>query len=312
MNPEIPEISNPLTAGKVVGEGITYAVYSRQSVERGHPEYIMGRSELDDFNTCPSKWLAGFESDGSKATEWGTAFDCAVLTPERLKTDYAVCPETYPDSKTGEPKPWTFAANFCKAWREKQGDRTILKAETAKELETAEKALYADEVATEFVLCSKRQVMVLAEYRDKETGLVVPVKALIDLVPDMNHERFGKCLADLKTTTCASPRVWSREVEKYKLHWQGALYLDAWTAATGEDRVDFRHVIVESDPPYQTGRRILSADFIAFGRLGYLGALKRYCQCLKSGEWPDYETQPAMVIDGWGVTELESWMINRE
>lgn len=312
MNPEIPEIPNPLTAGKVVGENIAQAVYRRQSVERGHPEYIMGRSELDDFNTCPSKWLAGFESDGSKATEWGTAFDSFVLTPEQFKTGFAVCPETYPDSKTGEPKPWTFAANFCKEWRSKQGEKTILKAETSKELDTAAKALYGDREAGLFLVCSKRQVMVIAEYRDKETGITVPVKALIDMVPDVAHERFGKCLADLKTTTCASPRVWSREVEKYKLHWQGALYLDAWKAATGERRDHFRHIIIETDHPYQTARRILSEDFINFGRLGYFGALKRYCQCLKSGEWPDYETQPAMVIDGWGVTEMEAWMINRE
>lgn len=309
---EIPELPNPLIMGKICGENISPDVYHRQSVERGHPDYMMGRSELDAFNTCAAKWRAGWTPKESDATEWGSAFDCLILTPGELPNRFAVCPETYPDTKTKEPKPWTFQANFCKEWREKQGQKTILKADTFNELTAATNSLLADKVSAAFVSCSRKQVMVTALYPDKDTGLTVPVKALIDLVPDAKHEEFGKSLGDLKTATCAAPRVWAREVEKYRLHWQAALYLDAYTSATGEDRLDFRHIIVESDPPYQTARRMLSPDFIALGRMGYVTALKRYCQCLKTGVWPDYEVAPSVVIQGWSVTQLEAYMVNRE
>lgn len=309
----LPELPNPLTAGRIVGSDIDAAEYRHQVVERGHKDYIMGRTDLLDFARCPHKWLMGYESEETDATEWGQLFEQLVMYPEAAEFRFAVCPETYPDSKTGEPKPWTFAANFCKEWKKEQGKKIIVKAETWTQAQNATKFFWARPQLANLVNCSKKQVMVEAAYGDKETGIVVHVRGLLDFVPDKASEEFGQCLADLKTTRNAEPFSWARDVFQYGLHVQGALYLDLYNCAMkNESRIDFRHLISESGPPWEPAARILSQDFITLGRMRYIDALKRYCACLKSGIWPGYDTAEAgMFYKGWLITEAESWMINR-
>lgn len=304
----MPAIPNPIAEAKVVGTNIEYAVYSRQSVEKGNPAYIMGRSDLAEFAACPKKWLltSDLAGESTEATEWGTLMDCLVLTPGQFKDRFAVCPETYPDTKTKEPKPWTFAANFCKDWKLSQGDKTIIKAQEYGRAQQAVKAL--DQDSQDLIAASERQVMVIGQYTDKETELTIPLKGLIDLVPKVDHPKWGTCLADLKTTSDASPRTWARQINQFSLNWQAALYLDLYTKAHEEDRNTFRHIVQENKEPFITGRRILSVEFVEMGRRAYLEALRDYCQCLKSNIWPDYETQ-GMCIDGWSIAEPEAWMV---
>jgi len=132
------------------------------------------------------------------------------------------------------------------------------------------------------------------------------LKILIDLCPAVDSE-WGKSLVDLKTATSAAVRPWTRAVHDHNLHVQAALYLDVWTACTGEDRTDFLHIVQESFAPYETCKRMLSAEYIEIGRMKYLDALKRYCQCLKTGIWPGYEV--SREFNGWGIIEPEPWMV---
>lgn len=306
---EIPEIANPIASAKVVGDNISFEGYARQSVLKGDAQYMLGRSDLAEFANCPKKWKlkSDIPGESTEATEWGILMDCIKLTPGEFEKRFAVCPETYPDAKTKEPKPWTFAANYCKDWREQQGDKTIVKAADYLRAKAAEFAF--DKDSQDLIDNSKRQVMVVGTYLDKDTGLEIPLKGLIDLVPDAGHPKWGGCLADLKTTTNASPWTWAKEINTYRLHWQAALYLDLWVAATNEDRNTFRHVVQENKEPFISGRRILSVEFLNLGRMQYLDALKRYCQCVHTQTWPDYE-QDGFVIDGWTVTQPEAWMIS--
>ena len=135
----------------------------------------------------------------------------------------------------------------------------------------------------------------------------MPLKILIDLKPAVDSP-WGKSLCDLKTCTSAATRAWTRTVFDHSLHVQAALYLDVWTADTGEDRVDFLHIVQESFAPYETCRRMLSAEYIEIGRMKYLEALKQYCQCLKTGIWPSYGGS-RMDWNGWQLIEPEPWMV---
>lgn len=308
----LPEIKNPLLDGRVVQADADYTEYSHQVVERGKRQYVMGRSDLMDFARCPHKWLMGYASEETDATEWGQLFEQLIMYPDHFEQRFAVCPETYPDSKTKEPKPWTFAANFCKEWREQNKGKTIIKADTETQARNAVKFFNGKPALRELVRCSKKQVWLEGKYEDKATEIIVPLHGLIDLAPDKEHEEFGCSLADLKTTKDADPFSWARDVHRYGLHVQAALYLDLWNAATGEGRIDFRHAISESGPPWETACRVLSQDFITLGRMRYIEALERYCQCLKSGDWPGYDTpEKGTVWQGWLITEPESWMVGR-
>lgn len=302
------EMRNPLTNGKVLGPNTDPEAYHHTKGERGKPDFVMSRGELLEFDRCPRRWLNGYESEETKATEWGTLIDALSLDGDRFDAKFAITPETYPDTKTGEPKPWNWNANFCKEWREDQSPKQVVKFETHQQAQNATKFLFGDPQIRELIKNSDHQVMVTAEYQDADTGIIVPIKTLLDLVPDSQHPDYGKCLADLKTCNSAACYPWTKSVFEHGYHVQAAMYLDAYTTATGEDRTDWLHVLQESFPPWQVGKRLLSSEFVELGRLKYITALKRYCQCLKSNDWPGYESGPNL-FNGWLIVQPEAWMV---
>lgn len=308
------EPKNLLASAKIISEQTDPETYiASKGGPRGEPDHIMSRGELIEFARCPHRWLMGYgeEDEDTTATEWGSLADCLALSPGRFAESYVVTPETYPDKKTGETKPWNWNATFCKDWREvtaKSGKKPV-KGETFTQVENAMKFLFANEQIASFIHRSKKQVFVMADYVDPETKIVVPIKCLLDLVPALDSP-FSKDLGDFKTCRSAKPFLWDRAVFEHGYHVQAALYMDAYTKATGEDRVSFRHILQESFPPWEPGKRILSAEYMELGRMAYLNALRRYCQCLASGVWPGYD-EGRFVIDGWLLSEPEDWMLGR-
>lgn len=302
-----------LTNAKIVGPA-TNGEYMRQDVKRGDPAMVMSRSELKQFVTCPSRWLAGYKEGGSDEQSWGDLVDCIVLTPDDFEDRFIVAPATYPakGKKKDDPeiqKPWNWAANYCKEWRENQAEGiTVIKHDDSLAVYEARKALLGDDSIRELLQASRFQVLITADYVDRETGIAVPLKGLVDIAPSKLHPDFGKCLADLKTCNSAHPSSWAKQVNNFGYDTQAALYLDIWNAATGEKRNEFRHVLQENYAPWQVGKRILSKEFLDLGRQKYLSALHHYVQCLATGFWPDYEFGQLM-IGGWSITDPEAWMV---
>ena len=302
---------------KVVGDNISHEAYHPQAegVVRGDPRWVMSRGELAEFSKCPERWKAGVESDETKSTEWGSLMDALILQAERADDLIAVCPETYENKKGGESE-WSRKSEYCREWEDErtaQG-KLVVRAKVYAEAQAALKALASESPvakrARAYISTCKRQVMVTAEYKDPTTDIVVPLKALIDLVPDKDSA-FGWSLGDFKTAVNAAVRVWSKACGDHHYHTQGAMYTDLWNAAAGEERTEFRHIIQENSHPWQLGTRVLSADFVEIGRTFYLEQLRRYCQCLKTGEWPDYEPSARWVTEGWSVIEPLPYMIEK-
>ncbi len=314
MIPLIGELKNVLTGGLVIGPIHDPSVYRAHgehgeygNFKRGNAGLFIGRSSLMEFYRCPKRWLNGYESEDSKATEWGSLVDCLFLTAAQFKDRYAIAPEFYPDSKTGEPKPWNANSNWCKKWIEEQFPKEIIKNKLFHAACDAVKVLESDPEIKALVECSQRQVMATASYQDVETGIVVPLKILIDLLPDKDSQ-WGGSIVDLKTADSASLRKWRSKVYQFNYDCQSAFYLDVWSATTGEDRQDFRNIVQESYSPYQTEKRLVSQEFLEIGRDKYMKALRLYCQCLKTNTWPGYDSD-CRTIDGWQLTEPEPWMV---
>jgi hypothetical protein len=308
------ETLNPLSNGRVIGANANAADYIKNEFPRGHRSFVMSRSALCEFNVCPSRWLAGIKDDDTTSTEWGSLMDCRVLEPEKFTERYAVTPEMYPCEPTKKDprteKPWSRNATFCKEWEESVAPRIAITKKEEFESAFAVKRLMVRQSIREMIEQSDKQVLVEAEYRDRETEIVVPIKCLIDLVPHVGSA-YGKSLADFKTSRSASPREWVRFVFQHNYHVQAAMYLDAYVAATGEDRLEFRHVIQENFSPYQPARRIVSEEYLELGRITYKNALKRYCRCLASDEWPDYDEEARESINGWQFAQPEPWMVGQ-
>lgn len=286
-------------------------------VERGNPYRVMSRSQLALFDECPMAWINGAQTEGTKAMEWGSIMD-ARITNAALLARYVVAPTTYeaPESKKKDaamiPKSWNMNADACKDWwklQEREG-KIPVKSDVWKESEAAQSALVRDKIAGDFLAACQFQVQVLCEWQDEETGIGVPIKCLLDFLP--KSVQWGGYIGDFKTAIDLEPEAWRKAVNAHGYHTQAALYLDAWNAATDENRNAFVHIIQSSKPPYQTARRQLDGDFIELGRDTYRRQLARYCQCLATGVWPDYDSdrqEQGEIIDGFRMVGPAAWMI---
>jgi hypothetical protein len=298
---------------EIIGKGIDYAEYAKQTTTRGEPGYVLSRGDLMEFAKCPRRWRLGYaDDDDTKSTEWGQLLEIILLDKAHIFKRIAVTPLEYPakPAKKGDPiedKPWNWNATYCKDWREKQGDKLVVAQKHFTEAEDAVQRLMDDKCIASLISASDSQVMVTGEYHDDATALVVPCRGLIDLHPSDPKSNFDDALADLKTCASAEPRPWARAVFQRGYHVQAALYLDLFNCATGEDRREFLHVLQENVKPFETARRSLSAEFISIGRDFYRNALVRYCQCLKSGTWPGYDDESSAFP--WQVVDVEPWMV---
>lgn len=312
-----------ISNGKIIGENCDSSAYRTQTVKRGDPAYVMSRGSLFDFARNPIKWLRGKEEDeGTTATDWGSLLDCMVLDRPNFNKRYVTTPATYPagprhakvragEISVGDPLPWNSNAAYCDEWisANLQG-REVADADDVDGCKLAIYNLLRDEDIANILEHSKFQVMLTAEWRDPDTGMVIPLKALVDIVPneDCPALEAPESLIDLKSTKNAEEESWVRDVAKYGLDVQAALYLEIWNSIPGvKPRTFFKHLISENEHPYYVEKQSLTKEFLDRGKSIYQYALRTYCQCLKTGEWPGYKKR--IVVNGWGQTQPTVWQL---
>lgn len=292
---------------KIIGSGISYAEYSRQTAKRGEKDFVMSRGELMDFAACPHKWIAGYQSHDTKSSEWGTLIDFLALNGQDFDKHFAVCPEKYKNEK-GETKDWNFNANVCKDWKREQCGKRIIKADVLREANKAVEILFYQ--FPDMFNDSLEQVMAVAQWRDQATGYLIPVKILLDMVPNNLHPQFGKSLADLKTGQSAAPHDIESAIFNHDYDAQAALYTDVYCAATGEERIEWLLIFQENSEPYEVAdpMPMLSQEYIELGRAKYRNALKFYAHCLATNTWPSYSPGHRMNFGATYLVEPKPWM----
>ncbi len=265
-------------------------------VPRGAPERRMSQSELKAFDSDPWSWRHGSSKEETDAMEWGSLVDCLYLTPDEFSNRYALRPATYPAPTKADPdlrKPWNGNSKWCKDWlaeQEKAGVSPIAK----KKLDLAKSAvrrLEECELAQALRAGSATQRVCTWDYRDPETGIVVPLKCMIDIAPE-----DAEFLADFKTTTDPSLAAWRRIASRFRYDLQGAFYRWGFQESTGEDRPAFGFVVQGSDFPFPVAAYYLNDRDFRIGehggstRWGYVRGfreiLARYCRCLADDHWP--------------------------
>lgn len=305
------------TSAVILGDNIVRKPDGKNNQLRGKPSFVMSRSELIRFNQCPRRWVEGYRDDEeTDEMRWGTLLDCLAIQPATFTDRFSLQPKEYPATakKKGEEatmKDWAPQATFCKEWKAEQilAGRTIVTQKELDKANVAVKRLRADPVIDAVIKCSAPSVLVEAVYQDEKTKQMVRLHCLLDLVPKPGSD-FATSLVDLKTTMDASRQSWRKTVFYQGYDVQAALYLDTWNAMKQDERLEFSHIIQESSRPYIPAKRILTSEFIEIGRLKYRRALERYCKCLATGEWPDYDSDAPRQIRGWTFTEPAQWMID--
>lgn len=300
-----------ITNGKLIGANYDSREYLKNEHPRGSKGYVMSRSDLLDFASCPSRWIKGGKvEDETDSTEWGSLVDCLLTDGARFKDRFAIKPETYPifdkrtEQPTGETKPWNGNSTWCKEWIAAQGGKTcISQAEHDDAVSAAERI--AKELESDL---TQHQVYVTADYCDAETGLAIPLKALIDVVPSRSGS-LGKGLLDIKTGRCGDPAKWARVCFQRGYHVQSAMQLDLYDAATNEGRNEFYHIVQENFYPYEISFPFIDPTFVSLGRQKYLHALQLYALCLKTGEWATYDDLQRETYNGHPIISPEAWMV---
>lgn len=295
----------------IVGYDTPKEKYNTETERRASPKYVMRSHAMAEILRNPLRWYRGYESPQTGAKEYGDVLDCLYLTPYQWHQNFCVTPVSY-TNKDGKTVKWRADMRVPEvaAWYEAHEGKTVVGQDTLGMAQAAIKRLDEDPLLLKLKVCSRKQVMIVAEWHDKETGLVVPLKCLIDAVPNKDDPIFGNAIFDLKSTKNASPRSFSRDAQKFFYGLQGQFYVDMYNAATGKDeqRSDFGHIVQESFPPYEyrTPPPLMTQRFLNFGRAQYSAALTIYCRGMATGKWPSYDPQ-----DGnWPRTDCDDWYLD--
>lgn len=139
-------------------------------------------------------------------------------------------------------------------------------------------------------------------WRDEATGVMC--RAMVDHLP---HDDGRPILADLKTTTDASPREVSKTVAKWGYHCQAAWYLDGYRALHPGSDPAFLFTFVEKVPPHLVSVVELDRHALAVGAELNRCALEIYAECRATGVWPGHSPEIELVALPEWATRLQEF-----
>jgi hypothetical protein len=255
------------------------------------------RSLLARVAARPSTGLQ-MEAGSSDAQAWGTLLNDLLLFGTR---DYYVRPDVYetgdrkPETGKPETKPWNGNAGVCKEWLRAHRDRPVIRAKGEHSAEwldkAAAKALADPRVRELLKVCAHKEVSIFARHEEYHF-LLKGRPDLLGVFPD------GRVVyADIKTTTDASTRNFSREILKWGYHKQFALGREILHRLGYSPFEGFLIIVEKGDEPRVQVRK-LAERAMDKGDLDLDDELKIYGQCRVSGKWPDFPDEMEPHITG--------------
>lgn len=213
----------------------------------------------------------------TSALKLGTLAHSVVLEPDKPLPGVAIQPDEY------EPgKKWTNAAKLCKDWRAEQeaAGLMVLKADEYDAAFAMARNLATHPSAGPLLTDGRPEVSLVV--RDETNG--IDCRARVDWLPNSHA-----AIVDLKTTSDASERAFTKKAYDLGYHIQAAFYLDLWNALMpSEPRSAFFFVVVENTSPFAVNVFECSPEFVALGRQHYQQALALFARCSNENYWPAY------------------------
>ena len=247
----------------------------------------IGKSDLDLIAKSPAHFKCAVREE-TAAMALGSAVHCAVLEPTRFATDYVVAPECDKRTKAGKEQ-W---AEFEAA----NAGKIVLGMEDGMLCHYLAQSVlsHGHGLAAQLLVGAMPEVSAL--WSDAEFN--VRCRARFDALTP------GGWIIDLKTTTDASPRGFSKSVANFRYHVQAAWYLDGYQIATGGDLpVGFLFIAVEKTPPYAVALYELDAESVDHGRMVARRDLARYANARDLDHWGGYqEGIQTLSLPRWAMT----------
>lgn len=146
-------------------------------------------------------------------------------------------------------------------------------------IEGMARAVESHPTASDLLSEGEAEVSAFSMYQD------VPVKARFDwLRPD-------PIIVDLKSTKCAHPDAFSKDIFNYGYHISAAWYSLVHYLVTGKAPEAFILIAVEKTAPYAVSVFRLKPEMIQLGHDLIATHLPRLKECLERNVWPAYPTE---------------------
>lgn len=218
------------------------------------------------------------EQDAKAHFTLGRAVHHLMLGEPFFAKLFAIQPDEYPDSKTGEMKPWNNNANFAKAWhteREAEG-KSVLTPTQVDQIKGMAQSLGHHPLIAAGAL--NGQIERSGFVKDKKTGVWLKVRP--DSIPNDSGD-----YVDLKTTTSV---VWNdlvRTIGDFGYHQQMAL-IRRVVRELGLPFTSATLVFVESKAPFCTRVVTLKENDLDRGEKQNAACIQVFADCLKAKHWP--------------------------
>jgi hypothetical protein len=230
------------------------------------------------------------EKPDSEAFILGRAAHHLFLGEADFGRHFTVEPETYPDSKTGQLKPWSNNSNFAKEWKEHVASEglTVL---TRKQLEQIkgmagvlpwQKGLEDSGLANNAVV-QAGALRGLIEHtiiaKDEETG--VWLKSRPDVIPTASLE-----FNDFKTSADVSDEAIRKTLDSFRYDMQADLASVCLEQAIGKPFTSHAFIFASKAVPHATNVAELDAEDLQEAAKDNRTALRTFARCLETGRWP--------------------------
>ena len=272
-----------------------------EPIYRQHP--ALAQSDLKEMRQSPLhsrvRYLASRkdnpDEESTPAQIFGRANHKIAFEPHDFDNCFCVIPEMIPvydknGNDTGKKEKLNRAKKSGKLFWSKflidnEGKTPISQADF-EVIFQLRKALHEHSVANKLITNGHFETSVFA--KNPEYNLMLKGRL------DCWHPK-PKIIVDLKTTKCAAPYSFQRDIEKYGYDLQAAFYLDLVTLATGERPNAYFILAVEKTVPYGIKvYRITPSDnceSYIVGRELYRRYLGMYKDCQDVEKWPGYSEE---------------------
>ncbi len=290
-------------------------LYSKIPIEVYHSAAICDGPSVSSsglrkiFSQSPAHFFAEWpgnqnrvEQDDKPHFSVGRAVHHLMLGEPFFAKLFAQQPDEYPDSKTGEMKPWSNNSNHAKAWKAEQSaaGRAVLTPNDVENIRGMAIRLGKHPLIRAGALNGMIERSII--WKDHSTGIWI--KSRPDSIPNDSGD-----FVDLKTTTSVLHRDLARTIAELGYHQQGALVRSAAREVLGIDSPTFALVFVEKTAPWCPRVVTLKDDDLDLGERANRAAIDAMADCLRAKDWPgpggNREDAEYIELPAWSQKQIE-------
>ena len=247
------------------------------------------------------RWARDNEDDEQAAAVMttGRAFHASLLEPETEWKKFARAPDWLTNrTRKADKEEWARLV-------EEHGKDFVLRAPDYDAVVGQGRAVMARPTYAGLLREGERELAVV--WRDQATG--VWCKARLDFITVI-MDRIT--VLDLKGTRDARPDPFSRSINEFGYHYQGAQYL-AGLSAHGIAATDYCLMASEWAPPHGCRLYRMSDHLLALAEMKRDAVLARIAEAERTGVWPAYDEDVQVIgILSWAQRDLEAELQREE